>query len=331
MALLITIMTVALLVAVTVMFQRKSWQSYLLANTYKTDIQLRGMAESGINIGLALLQQDIKKNSYDSLSDDWAVLEKDELRTLFVDGNLEVKIEDLSGRLQINSLVQNADNDQQSEGGQGGAGTEKELRDILVRLLLSPMFAIEEETEVHQIVDALVDWIDADERESDNGAESSYYQALDTPYGCRNGPIQYIEELLLVRGITPQVLFGDGEKKGLADYITVYGEDGRININTADSLLIKSLDPLISDELVEKLIDFRDDEENRERLVNSAWYTDIGSWPGDIVLAEKLLTTQSTFFLVRSIAQSESHFRRVTAVVNRVDVETTKILSKKVN
>ena len=331
MALLITILTVSLLIAVTVMFQRKSWQSYLVANNYKTDTQLRSMAESGINIGLALLRQDIKKNGYDSLADGWATLGKDKLRTLFADGDLELKIEDLSGRLQINSLVQTADKDQQSEGGQGGGSSENEIRDILVRLLLSPVFAIEEEAEVHRIVDALVDWIDADERESDNGAESSYYQALETPYGCRNGPIQYIGELLLVRGISPQLLFGDGEKKGLADFITVYGEDGRINLNTAGSLLIKSLDPLISDELVEKLIAFRSDEENRERLENSVWYTDIDSWPGDIVLDENLLTAQSTFFLIRSMARSDSHFRRVTGVVNRVDGETIKLLSKKVN
>jgi len=330
MALLITILTVSLLIAVTVMFHRKSWQSYLVAYNYKTDIQLKSVAESGINIGLALLQQDIEKNRYDSLSDGWAVLGKDELGALFSEGELEVKIEDLSGRLQINSLVQ-ATNDQRSEGGQGGGSTEDEVRNILVRLLLSPVFAIEDETEARRIVDALVDWIDADERESDNGVESSYYQALETPYGCRNGPVLYIEELLLVRGISTQLLFGDGDKKGLADYVTVYGEDGRININTADGLLIKSLDPLISDELVEKLIDFRDDEENGERMENSAWYTDISAWPGDIVLDENLLTTQSTFFLIRSMARSDSYLRRVTAVVNRVDGETTKILSKKVN
>ena len=126
------------------------------------------------------------------------------------------------------------------------------------------------------------------------------------------------------------LLFGEGEKKGLVDYITVHGDDGKININTADSLLIKSLDPLIGDELVERLISFRKDEENREQLESPVWYSSIGSWPGDIVLNENLLTTQSRYFLIQSTAVSDLHFRRVTAVVNRVDKKTVKVLSKKV-
>lgn len=331
MALLITIMTVSLLVAVTVMFHRRSWHSYLVANNFKIDTELKAVAESGINIGLALLQQDANKNNYDSLLDDWATLGKDELGSLFGKGRLALEIVDLSGRLQVNSLVQPPLQGQEGGENQGDNNTENEARDILVRLLLSPFFAIEEESEAYKIVDALVDWIDEDDRESDNGAESSYYQALANPYDCRNGPVQYIEELLLVKGITPLLLFGEGEKKGLADYITVHGEDGKININTADSLLIKSLDPLIGDELVERLITFRNDEENREQLETPAWYTNIGSWPGDIVLNENLITTKTTFFLIQSTAGSDSHFRRVTAVVNRVDGKTIKVLSKKVN
>jgi general secretion pathway protein K len=333
MALLITVMTVSLLIAVTVMFHKKSWHSYLVANNFKIDTQLKAMGESGINIGLAFLQQDLNKNSYDSLFDDWAALTKDDLGAFFGTGHLELEISDLSGKLQINSLVQATPQGQGNEGNEGNEGdnnTANEIRDILVRLLLSPMFVTEEESEAFQIVDALVDWIDEDERESDNGAESSYYQAQENPYGCRNGPVLYIEELLLVRGITPLLLFGEGEKKGLVDYITVHGDDGKININTADSLLIKSLDPLIGDELVERLISFRKDEENREQLESPVWYSSIGSWPGDIVLNENLLTTQSRYFLIQSTAVSDLHFRRVTAVVNRVDKKTVKVLSKKV-
>ncbi len=351
MALLITVMTVSLLVAVTTMFHRKTWHSYLVANNYKINTQLRAIGESGINIGLAILLQDANKNSFDSFLDNWATFKENELRTLFANGQLELEVIDLSGRLQINRLVQKTakkqgeeqeeeqekdqGNDQEKDQGKDGNkknnNTETEIRDILLRLLLSPAFAIEEESEARGIVDALVDWIDEDERESDNGAESSYYQALANPYECRNGPVLYIKELLLVKGITPLLLFGKGERKGLADYLTVYGEDGRININTADIELIKSLDPQIGDELVEKLHTFRIDEEKEEQLGSPTWYNKIGSWPGDIVLNDKLLTTRSTFFLIRSTGKSDSLFRQVTAVVNRVDKETIKVLSRKVD
>ncbi len=106
MALLITVMTVSLLVAVTVMFHRKSWQSYLVASNYKTNTQLKAIGESGINIGLALLLRDAGENNYDSFLDSWATLEKDGLNGLFGGGQLELEIVDLSGRLQINRLVQ---------------------------------------------------------------------------------------------------------------------------------------------------------------------------------------------------------------------------------
>ena len=236
---------------------------------------------------------------------------------------------DLSGRLQINRLVQTKAKDQGEKEKESENNTEKEVRAILLQLLLSPSFSLED-TEAYGIVDALVDWIDEDERESDNGVESSYYQALKTPYECRNGPVRSIKELLLVKGISPLLLFGKGEDKGLADYLTVYGEDGRININTADLLLLKSMNPQISDELAEELQAFRTDEENEEHLENRSWYSKIVSWPGDIVLNDKVITTQSTFFLIRSVGRSDTLFRQVAAVVNRIDKKTIKVLSRKV-
>ena len=45
-----------------------------------------------------------------------------------------------------------------------------------------------------------------------------YYSSLNPPYVPRNGPLQTVEELLLVRGVTPQLLFGlDTNRNGLID------------------------------------------------------------------------------------------------------------------
>lgn len=59
---------------------------------------------------------------------------------------------------------------------------------------------------------AIVDWRDADDTEgaleSALGAEDSYYQSLSPPYAPRNAPIGSIDELLLVRGMTPARLHG---------------------------------------------------------------------------------------------------------------------------
>jgi type II secretory pathway component PulK len=68
------------------------------------------------------------------------------------------------------------------------------------------------------IADAILDWIDADDNQRPNGAESQYYGALSPPYAPRNGPPVTIEELLMVRGVTPELLFGlDAAKMGLTD------------------------------------------------------------------------------------------------------------------
>ena len=58
------------------------------------------------------------------------------------------------------------------------------------------------------IADAILDWIDPDDDSRIIGAERDYYSALDPAYDPRNGPLGSIEELLLVRDVTPALLFG---------------------------------------------------------------------------------------------------------------------------
>ena len=65
------------------------------------------------------------------------------------------------------------------------------------------------------VADAILDWIDEDDVPRDFGAESTDYGGL---YAPANGPLTSVEELLLVRGVTPQLLFGaDQNRNGLID------------------------------------------------------------------------------------------------------------------
>lgn len=69
-----------------------------------------------------------------------------------------------------------------------------------------------------EIADAILDWLDKDEDVRDFGAESSYYQGLSPAYSCKNGPMDSLDELLLIRGVTPQLLFGlDTNRNGILD------------------------------------------------------------------------------------------------------------------
>jgi hypothetical protein len=60
-----------------------------------------------------------------------------------------------------------------------------------------------------EIADAILDWVDPDGEARELGAESTYYAALSPPYEPRNAAPQTIGELLLVRGVTPALLFGE--------------------------------------------------------------------------------------------------------------------------
>lgn len=327
MALLITIMTVALLAAVTLQYHKTTWDKYLASRNYMSGTQLAAIAESGINIGVAVLRSEGEAGGADTLHDGWAVLEKEPFRGLFPTGTLRIRMEDLSGRLPINNVVPRT-----GSGGQGEVtpATARENRNILKNLLLSGLFpAVEDETMAKGIVDAIVDWIDEDDKESDFGAENSYYQSLAQPYRCKNEPLTYIEELLLVRGITPELLFGSGNRPGLADFLTVHTKDGKININTAAPLLIQSLDQQIDDDLMQQFDDYRRAKENEEQLDNVLWYKNITGWPGDITLNQNMLTTQSTFFQITSTGTLETLSRRMVAIVERVGPDEVKLLGRK--
>jgi general secretion pathway protein K len=326
MALLIAIMTVALLVAVTIEFHKTTWNKFLIANNFRVGTQLKTIADSGTNIAVAVLGEDGVENQYDSLLDRWATLGGREFTTLFPTGNLKVEVADLSGRLPINNLII----EKKASGEQvGDEVTTRELRNILFRMLLSGAFPIKGETEARSIIDAIVDWIDEDTVESEYGAEANYYKSLKKPYACRNKPIQYIEELLLVKGITPELLFGASGARGLADYLTVYSKDGKINLNTAAPFLIKNLDALITDELVGKFDEYRKDKDNQENLSQPGWYSNISGWPGDIMLNDKVLTTKSTFFMIISTGVLDSLSRRLVVDVERVNTNEVNLLGKK--
>ena len=92
------------------------------------------------------------------------------------------------------------------------------------------------------LTDSIEDWRDPDEFVRPNGAESDYYLSLPQPYYAKNGPFDVPEELLLVRGVTPEIYYGrkgltpEGDRVeyfGLGKYLTVFGKVNRINVNSA--------------------------------------------------------------------------------------------------
>ncbi len=110
----------------------------------------------------------------------------------------------------------------------------------------------------YSLVPSIIDWIDSDDKvtclpfikRENSGAESSYYSRLAHPYKCENRPLRTTEELLLIKGITPQVF------EYIRDYVTVDG-DGKINISYASKLVLESLSEKMDTALAQMIIDRR--------------------------------------------------------------------------
>lgn len=105
-------------------------------------------------------------------------------------------------------------------------------------------------SDVDIIVDSIMDWRDTNDLHMLNGAEEDYYRSLEKPYSCKDGPFDSVEELLLVRGMTAEILYGTSKQpnedkdygeenyEGVAEYLTVKGS-GKVNINTASRLVLE--------------------------------------------------------------------------------------------
>jgi general secretion pathway protein K len=120
------------------------------------------------------------------------------------------------------------------------------------------------------IVDSILDWRDPDDFYRVNGAENDYYQSLKEPYQCKNGNFDSIEELLLVKGITPELFHGrkgtkteegevQGEKIGLKEIFSIYAPGAQIDINSATSVVLRAILGIPS-EVAEKIVKAREEK-----------------------------------------------------------------------
>jgi type II secretory pathway component PulK len=133
------------------------------------------------------------------------------------------------------------------------------------------------------IVNSMLDWIDADEDARPNGAESDYYSSQSPSYQAKNGPLTSIEELLFVKGVTPQLLLGNDQNRngvidpeeddgsgaqglGWAAYLTPYSREQnvdsqgnpRINVNNPDlTTLYNTLSSVLGQDLANFIIAYR--------------------------------------------------------------------------
>jgi general secretion pathway protein K len=101
------------------------------------------------------------------------------------------------------------------------------------------------------------DWLDLNNMAGIGGADTDYYTSLDPPYNPRNGTIETVEEILLIRGFDE--VFADVD---LDAAFTLYGENELVNLNLATVEAMQLL-PGMTDELIEKIVAWREENEFR--------------------------------------------------------------------
>ena len=341
-ALLITISITTVLVAAALEYNRRARYEVHSTAAVRDRLTLSYMASSGIHSAMAMLIKDKGESNFDSLQEDWANPEKIEeiLQEIpFENGKISVVISDELGKIQVNALVQFPESRQFNE------------PQILMweRLLngIGDAENLKDDSSPTAIVNSVKDWLDSGDDEATtglSGAETSYYEGQDPPYASRNGPLADLNELLLIKGITPELYYGSEDRPGLAQYMTVHGMvagagiayswPGRININTADAPMLAALLGTENQDLAQAFYDFRQEmaaEKDLHDFSNPKWYKNITGF-GDVTLDERLITVSSDVFRIESTASINDAKSSAIAVVQRIqDPETEKWICKVVS
>lgn len=296
-AVILVLVVMILLVSLVVDFSYTMRIDLTLAANLRDETKAFYVARSGVEVARLMVAVREDEPPYDALDADWArfnehpgfISEEDE-------GRFRGTIEDEASKIGINDIV----NDQ-------GVVDQKRLE------WLTKLFELLELDS--DLIDPIIDWLDPDDRARPFGAEDPEYLDLSPSYPCKDGPLATIEELLLVKGMTEEILYGNKEKKGLANYLTVHS-DGKVNINTASSLVLQSLSDKIEEGLAEAIIEYRQDDPFTA-------ISDVQNVPGvsqDIYSEiSPYITIQSSLFSVQIEGRVREIRKRIFAVLKRGD------------
>lgn len=237
-ALLLALLVLTLLVALILEFDAEARREYREAAAFRDNFKASMLTRAAVQAARAVLQQDSLRDKqtgekFDALTDLWAMPIKN---YAIGDGYLSAQIQDERGKFNLNDLHAVANDQIRFK------TTTERARRLFELLQLNP-----------DLVDALIDWTDQDDNPRPAGAESAYYQSQRPAYRAANERLQSLADLRLIKGFTPDII------DRLSRYVTVYPLDGStpVNINTADFLVIQSLDTDITQSMATEIVQGR--------------------------------------------------------------------------
>jgi general secretion pathway protein K len=263
-ALIMVLWVMAILSVVAFEFSFAMRTEITITKNHKEDLQRYAMAEGGVQRAIAeliykhdaRLQQSRKTLSLEEIpleQMEW-VADGRSYTLPFDQGSCEIRIMSEAGKININMA------------------SEFLLRKVIGQL------GLEGETK-DVVVDSVLDWRDTNDLYRANGAENDYYLSLKEPYYCKNGNLDSIEELLLIKGVTPDLYHGkkgtpEGEegsadRVGLKDIFSIYAPGEQVDINSA-TLLVMNMVLGIPGEVAQQMMKAREEKsfENQQDLLN---------------------------------------------------------------
>ena len=168
---------------------------------------------------------------------------------------VEVRIYDHAGKINLRNLTE----------------------DSLQPLLEKQMGEEVDDDEMALLLAAWGDWLDEDDGVRNDGAEDEYYLSLDPPYLPRQGPLESVDEILLIRGFDRY--FGD---VNLSAAFTLYSESTTVNLNTATREALALL-PGLDDAAIDAILAYRQEQDFTELadlddIVSDDDLADLQSW-----------------------------------------------------
>ncbi len=208
--LLLTVTVLMLSFSGVLVFFNNAFQEYKSVDQRGKHLKAQYLAHSGIITVLDLFH-DLERYGYLELP----------IPIPFGNGYILYEAIDLSGKININYLVNNWD-------------------DSLNARQLDRLHRLSEHLGIPtNIWDGVIDWIDNNNLPMPSGYEKEHYASLDTPMRVKNSKLHSIEELLLIPGFDYSLLYTD-----------IRTEDIRDRFNSDDSLYDEELELITEDDFI---------------------------------------------------------------------------------
>jgi len=243
-ALMAVLWVLVVLIALATEFAYSMKMEVNTTRNYKEDAESYFLSKAGINLALAELFKDARFHSIHE-EHGWVAgnILPVETKSPNVTTSLdEAKVQDFDIVNRTGIKLENGTINYTIKDENGKISINSADKNTLDKLL--EYSGVKDNSERNMITDSILDWIDADKNHRLNGAEDDYYLKQSPPYFTKNGEIETFDELLKVRGMTKEILYGsegyDDGHKGIVDHLTIY-KIPTVNPNTASKEVLNIL------------------------------------------------------------------------------------------